>query len=179
MTEKIALVGMMGSGKSAVGRILARRLDLPFVDLDRIIETAEGMTIARIFSTLGEPAFREIESRHLADACRASRGILATGGGAVLSAENRRRLRRWGTVVYLRGAPETLLGRLTAEEREPRPLLDPEAPDAALRALLKRRTALYEKADLTVDTDDLSSEAVAEAVRKALVARGGDGGEKP
>ncbi|MFH1277467.1 MAG: shikimate kinase [Candidatus Eisenbacteria bacterium] len=179
MTERVVLTGMMGSGKSVVGRILARRLDIPFVDLDRMIETAEAMSIARIFSSLGEPAFREIESRHLAAACRASRGVLATGGGVVLSAENRRRLRRWGTVVYLRATAGTLLGRLTEDEKKTRPLLGAADPAAALRSLLESRRALYEKAKLTVDTEGLTADAVADSVLRAIAEKGAAEGEKP
>lgn len=181
MNHRVALTGMMGSGKSAVGRILAVRLGVPFVDLDETIEAGEGRSIAEIFEGDGEEAFRAIESAHLAGACVRPRAVISTGGGVVLRAENRAALRRWGIVVYLRAAASTLAARLSGTERARRPLLAGADAEERLLALLASRRPFYEEADLVVDTDGLTPEEVAALIATTFDSgdEGGEGGEGP
>jgi shikimate kinase len=162
----VALVGFMGSGKSAVGRELARRLRADFVDTDERIERAAGKSIPEIFSGEGEPAFREREKTALREALSVPGRVVATGGGAFLSGENRAMLAAYGPVVYLEARAETLLARLG--EDTGRPLLQGDDPGAILRDLLAQRTPVYRVADHTVVTDGLTVEEVADRVERLL-----------
>jgi len=169
LIDRIALVGMMGSGKSEVGRELASRLGLPFHDLDARIETAEKTSIASIFEKRGEGAFRDLERAHLVVLCRDERGVLATGGGTVLDPGNRERLRAWGSVVYLRARAESLAARLRGQEPDARPLLAGAPAVERIEALLAAREAFYYmSAHFVLDTDDLVLNDVVERVRLAL-----------
>lgn len=160
MTPRIALTGMMGSGKSAVGRRLAERLGAPFLDLDEEIERSEGRSIAEIFRTDGEERFRAAERAALARICRDFDGVIATGGGVVLSAENRGALRKWGEVIYLRTGLVALACRLREEEGE-RPLLGAgEGLESRLEAILDARRDLYETAAHVIDTDRLDPDRI-------------------
>ncbi|SFM63984.1 shikimate kinase [Ectothiorhodospira mobilis] len=148
----IVLVGPMGAGKSTVGRHLAARLQMPFVDSDRELESRTGVDIPTIFEYEGEEGFRRREAAVLEDLCARCGIVLATGGGAVMRPENREQLQRCGLVVYLR-TPVTLQLKRTARDRN-RPLLQTEDPRARLEALLEVRDPLYrEVAHLIVDTD--------------------------
>jgi shikimate kinase len=140
----IALVGLPGGGKSTVGRQLARRLGCPFVDTDTLIEKKIGTSIKAYFESSGEAVFRELESEALREACAHHRGVLATGGGAVLRAENRRALKEHCTVVYLRSSPEELHRRLRHDTH--RPLLQVADPLGRLRELYFQRDSLYRDA---------------------------------
>lgn len=162
------LVGMMGAGKSAVGRELARRLGRPFVDADREIESTRGLAIGEIFAREGEAAFRVLE-REAVERLAGRPAVVALGGGALGQAEVRAVVRRTGTVVWLRARPETLLARIG--DCDARPLLAGlAAPErlARLRALLAERDAHYATASLVVDTDAATVEEVAERVERAL-----------
>ena len=145
------LVGMMGAGKSTVGRTLARRLKLRFVDSDHEIEARCGVKIPVIFEIEGEAGFRAREAQAIAELTRLEGIVLATGGGVVLLEENRRLLAARGTVVYLRATPEHLYERVRQDRN--RPLLATGDPLARLRELYRSRDPLYrEIADLVVDT---------------------------
>ena len=147
----IYLVGMMGAGKTTVGRLLARRLKLRFVDSDREIESRCGVKIPLIFEIEGEAGFRARESQVLAELAGQEGVVLGTGGGAVLAEQNRRRLAASGTVVYLRARPEDLYERVRHDRN--RPLLAAGDPLGRLRELYAERDPLYRSiADLTVDT---------------------------
>lgn len=149
--ENIFLVGLMGAGKTSVGRALARRLHKTFFDTDQEIERATGVRIPLIFEIEGEAGFRARESRMLAELTRRRNIVLATGGGAVLTEDNRRLLVQHGTVVYLRAAVEDLWRR-TRHDRN-RPLLQVDDPREKLRELIVHRDPLYaEVADVVVDT---------------------------
>jgi shikimate kinase len=139
-----SLVGLPGSGKSTVGRQLARRLSLPFTDSDQAIEQRTGCTIADFFQREGESAFRDVEEAVIAELAHGQPGILATGGGAVLRPANRERLRQAGSVVYLRSAPEELFRRLRHDSK--RPLLQVADPLQRLRDLYAERDPLYREA---------------------------------
>ena len=147
----LSLVGLPGSGKSTVGRQLARRLQLPFADADQAIEQRLGCPIREFFEREGEARFRDIEQEVIAHLCAEHQGVLATGGGAVLRPENRAQLRAAGTVVYLKSQPEDLMRRLRHDSK--RPLLQVADPMAALRLLQAQRDPLYrETAHFVVET---------------------------
>jgi len=149
--DNIFLVGLMGSGKTTVGRILARNYDKTFYDSDHEIEVSTGVKIPVIFEIEGEAGFRKREETAIAGLAALSNIVLATGGGAVLSAVNREMLKQHGTVIYLRGTPECLFQR-TRHDRN-RPLLQTADPLTRLRELFGQRDPLYrEVADIVADT---------------------------
>ena len=142
---------MPGSGKSTVGRQIARRLGLPFVDSDHVIEQRLGCSIREYFAREGEDAFRDIEQQVLAELAQGTDAVVATGGGAVLRAANRQALRAGGKVVYLRSSPEELYRRLRHDTQ--RPLLQVEDPLARLRSMHAERDPLYrETAHFQIET---------------------------
>jgi shikimate kinase len=156
----IGLVGMPGCGKSTIGRQLARMRELPFVDIDHEIEHRLGCTIREFFDREGEQAFRDVEQKVLADVLAAPTGaVVATGGGAVLRAENRAALRRSSIVVYLRAMPDDLARRLGRDTH--RPLLQVADPRQRLRELYAIRDPLYrETAHLVIDTAHRSAATI-------------------
>ena len=137
----IALVGMPGSGKSTVGRALARRLHMDLVDSDQVIEQRLGCSIRSYFDQHGEAAFRDVEASVIDELTQRGSLVLATGGGAVLRPMNRKHLRARGTVIYLRASPEQLFRRLRHDTK--RPLLQVQDPRQRLRALYDERDPLY------------------------------------
>lgn len=149
--DNLYLVGLMGAGKTTVGRLLARHYGCVFYDSDHEIVARTGVKIPIIFEIEGEAGFRKREEAVIADLTAMSGIVLATGGGAVLSAVNRENLRKNGVVIYLRGTPEHLFER-TRHDRN-RPLLQTENPLARLRELYQERDPLYRDiADIVVDT---------------------------
>lgn len=149
--ERIALVGLPGSGKSTVGRLLARRLQLPFFDSDQVIESRLGCPIRQYFEREGEESFRDVEAEVIDDLTRNPRGVLSTGGGAVLRQANRDNLRERGRVIYLKSTPDDLFRRLRHDRN--RPLLQVHDPLARLRDLYVIRDPLYrETAHFTIET---------------------------
>lgn len=165
--ENIFLVGLMGAGKTSVGRLLARRLGKAFFDCDREIERATGVKIPVIFDIEGEAGFRAREERMLADLVRGDNIVLATGGGAVLSPQNRQVLSRNGFVVYLRAAVPDLWNR-TRHDRN-RPLLRNAEPLATLERLYAERDPLYrEIADIIIDTGEQTLGSLAHKLETRL-----------
>jgi shikimate kinase len=160
----LVLVGSRGAGKSAAGVAAAHELGVPFVDTDPQIETRAGRTIPEIFATDGEAGFRELEAAVIADLPVPGRGVVATGGGAVVRPENRVRLAALGSVVYLHARPEILAARVAGSDR---PRLGPEAPLDEARRLLAERDALYR--GLAVEIVE-SGDVPLEATVAALVA---------
>lgn len=157
--RNLFLVGMMGAGKTTVGRILARRLRRRFVDSDHEIERRCGVRIPVIFDIEGEAGFRQRESQVIAELTAIEGIVLATGGGAVLAEENRRCLASRGTVVYLHALPETLYARICHDRN--RPLLATPDPLGRLRDLYAERDPLYRSvADIVVDTGTQSVRAL-------------------
>ncbi|WP_240635967.1 shikimate kinase [Caldimonas tepidiphila] len=160
----ISLVGMPGAGKTSIGRRLARELGLPFHDSDCEIERYIGGSIRDFFEAQGEDAFRELEQRVVAELAGGAACVLATGGGTVLRAANRERLKAAGTVVYLHATPEALFRRLRQDTR--RPLLQVADPLQRLRELFRQRDRLYrETAHDVIDTGHAS---VGRAVHELL-----------
>ena len=167
----VLLCGLMGSGKSRVGRALASRLGWSFLDTDELVERAAGMKISEIFARVGEPPFRQRE-REAIQTLPTQRCVVALGGGAVVSAENRRALREKGTLVWLDAMPETLVERIG--ESQKRPLLaglDRPARVARLTQLRAERLAAYSEAALRVVTDGLELSEAVTAVQTALANR--------
>ena len=147
----IILIGLPGSGKSSVGKQLARRLAVPFLDSDHCLEQRLGCSIRDYFARAGEHAFRELEERMLDELSASHSGILSTGGGSVLRASNRQRLRARGQVVYLHASPDEVYRRLRHDTS--RPLLQVPDPLGRLRELYAERDPLYrETAHFTVET---------------------------
>jgi shikimate kinase len=167
----LVLVGMMGSGKTSVGRVCAQRLQREFVDTDHLVESREGATVAEIFSTRGEPAFRALERAAVADACAADAPtVIACGGGVVLDPVNRETLRAAGCVVWLR-ADAAALGDRVRKSSNVRPLIATDgavSATALLEQIAADRAAHYDEvADVRVDTGDRSVAEVADVVLEA------------
>ena len=148
----IALVGLMGAGKSSVGKRLAQHLGLPFHDSDDEIETAAGLCISDIFSLYGEAEFRRVERKVLERLVTGPRIVLATGGGAYLDSDTRTLLRNHAVTIWLRADLETLWRRVC--RKDTRPLLRTENPKQKLASLLEARAPVYAEADLVVDSHD-------------------------
>ncbi len=165
--RNLFLVGLMGAGKTSIGRQLARQLGLRFVDSDHEIERRTGADIPWIFDLEGEAGFRRRERDVIADLCAGDGIVLATGGGAVIDPDNRACLRRNGTVVYLCASIDRLAQRVSRSNH--RPLLEGQDPRARLEALFRERDPLYrEIADLVVHTDRQSVAATARAIVRQL-----------
>jgi shikimate kinase len=167
----IALVGMMGAGKSAIGRQLAQRLGLPFVDADQEIERAAGCTIAEIFEQHGEAHFRDGERRVIARLLDGPACVLATGGGAFIEEETRALLQEKAVTVWLNADFDVLWERVS--RRSHRPLLRTADPQRTLKGLIEARYPVYAQAQLTVASDRLPKEATAQRVLDALAAHFG------
>lgn len=167
--KSIVLIGMMGAGKTALGRQLAARLNLPFFDSDAEIEAATGMKIAAIFKEQGEQAFREIEKNKIARLLAGPVCVLSTGGGAILDEATRALFAEKAVTLWLKARVETLLARVARDKN--RPLLKTENPRARLEALLTARTPFYEKADIHIETDVKGFEDTMAELMKRLEAR--------
>ena len=167
--RSIVLVGMMGAGKSSIGRRLAARIAIPFVDADAEIEEAADMSIADIFAVYGEPYFRAGEARVIARLLDHGPQVLATGGGAFMREETRSRIRDKAVSIWLKADVDLLLRRV--KRKNDRPLLRVADPEAVLKRLLAEREAVYAEADITVTSLDVPHEAVVEALVKALTGK--------
>jgi shikimate kinase len=165
-SRALVLVGMMGAGKSSVGRKLAARLALPFADADTEIETAAGMTIPEIFEIRGEPEFRSGEARVIARLLDGGPQVLATGGGAYMNAETRKLIGQKGVSIWLRADFDVLMRRI--RRRTDRPLLQTVDPDTTLKRLIDERYPVYALAELTIESRDVSHEVIVEEVIAAL-----------
>lgn len=165
----IVLIGLMGSGKSSVGRLLAERLNRPFIDTDALVEAEAGCAIPAIFATEGEDGFRLREAAVIARVAAGDGQVVATGGGAVLRPENRDALRQTGLVVWLDAAPETLYRRVRAQGVGRRPLLAGPDPLGRLRALAEERAPAYAAAaHVRIATDTRSLEEIAAEIADIL-----------
>lgn len=159
----IFLVGMMGAGKTTVGRVLAHRLQMRFVDTDKVLVERTGVPVATVFEIEGEEGFRRRESGVLAEAAEGDNCVIATGGGAVLAAENRELMRCRGTVIYLRARVESLWHRMRHDTT--RPLLATPDPRRTLEELVVARDPLYhDVAHLIVDTGAQSASTLVNRV---------------
>ncbi|MFP3872943.1 MAG: shikimate kinase AroK [Thiohalophilus sp.] len=165
--NNIFLVGLMGAGKTTIGRQLAQDLGKEFIDSDHEIEARTGVNIPLIFELEGEAGFREREAAMLDELTGRDNVVLATGGGAVLREENRRHLKQRGTVVYLQANVKQLLERTRKDKN--RPLLQTDDPEARLTRLLQEREPLYlELADVVVNTDHGNIRSVVDTILEKL-----------
>ena len=168
-TRSIVLVGMMGAGKSSIGRRLATELDLPFVDADGEIEAAAGMTIPEIFETHGEPYFRSGAARVIARLLESGPQVLASGGGAFINPQTRALIRNRGISVWLKADLDVLLRRI--RRRSDRPLLKTDDPEGTLRHLIEERYPIYAEADVTVYSRDVSHDSIVADIVAILAER--------
>lgn len=166
IARPIVLVGLMGAGKSTVGRRLAHRLKLPFVDADDEIEAAAGMTIAEIFERFGEPYFRDGERRVIARLIDGRCKVIATGGGAFVNDETRALILAQATAIWLDAEPHVLAQRVA--RRDTRPLLRGRDPLATLTELAQRRNPIYAMAPIRVTSLHAPHDATVNAILKAL-----------
>lgn len=162
----IVLVGMMGSGKSTVGRRLAARLHLPFIDADQEIEAAAGMSISDIFATHGEPHFRDGEARVIARLLDEGPRVLATGGGAMLREETRGRIRDKAVSIWLKAEGDVILRRV--KRRTERPLLQTADPAGTINRLIAEREPVYQRADIAILSRDVPHEKIVDECIEAL-----------
>lgn len=162
----IVLVGMMGAGKSSIGRRLALRLGIPFVDADAEIEIAAGMSIADIFAMHGESDFRTGEARVIARLLDGGARVLATGGGAFMNADTRAAIAAKGVSIWLKAEFDVLMKRI--KRRQDRPLLQTGDPAAKLQELIDLRYPIYGLADLTVQSRDVLHETIVDEIISAL-----------
>src|SRR5271170_3214626 len=168
-TRSVVLVGMMGAGKSTIGRRLASRLRLPFLDADAEIEAAAGMPIPDIFETRGEPDFRNGEARVIARLLDGGPGVLATGGGAFMREETRNRIRDQAVSIWLKVDVDIIMRRV--KRRADRPLLQTADPEATVGRLIAEREPIYRHADLTIWSRDVPHEKIVEECIEALYGR--------
>ncbi len=167
--RSIVLVGMMGAGKSSVGKRLAARLNLPFVDADSEIESGAHLTIAEIFERFGEPYFRTGERKVIARLLKEGQKVLATGGGAFMDPATRDEISKFGVSFWLKPDFEVLLRRV--RKRSNRPLLQTENPEATLRGLVAERSPVYQLADVTIESRDGPHDWVVDAILAELKLR--------
>ena len=167
--RSIVLIGMMGVGKSSIGRRLGTRLGIPFVDADAEIEKAAGMSIADIFARHGEADFRSGEARVIARLLEGGPQVLATGGGAVMNADTRAAIKAKGVSIWLNAEFDVLMRRISKRKHE-RPMLQTADPAATLRELLAAREPVYALADLTVQSREVPHDAIVAEIMTALAA---------
>lgn len=149
----IVLIGFMGTGKTALGKILAKKLKMGFIDTDSLIEEKKGKSVAGIFSENGERYFRKLERDVVRVVSRKNNVVVSTGGGVVLSPENMKQLRRNGVIICLKSKPEVILERIK-RQKGIRPLLNKPDPLKEIKSILKERAPYYKQADFVIDTSD-------------------------
>jgi len=165
----IVLVGMMGAGKSTIGRRLAARLNVPFLDADSEIEAAAGMSIPDIFEAHGEPHFRDGEARVIARLLESGPAVLATGGGAFMREETRNRVGVKAVSIWLKADADIIMRRV--RRRADRPLLQTPDPEATVGRLISEREPVYQHADLTIWSRDVPHDKIVDECIEALHAR--------
>ena len=170
LQKTVALVGMMGAGKTSLGRRLAARLDVPFHDADHEIETAAGLTVSEIFAKFGEPYFRDGERRVIARLLGEAPHILASGGGAFMDPATRAAMKENALTVWLKAPAGVLLSRV--KKRDTRPLLQNGDPRETIEKLLAIREPFYAQADITLECADESHHSAVDRIVAVLRERG-------
>jgi len=165
----IVLTGMMGTGKTAVGKMLAQKLNMEYISTDRIIEKEVGMSIPKIFKEKGEPYFRDAETKAVNSAAILDNFVIDTGGGVVQKSENMEELERNGVIICLTASPEAMLRRTSKTDY--RPLLNVENPESEIRKLLKKRKQFYRRCSRMIDTSHKEIEEVVDEIIKFLSER--------
>lgn len=166
LMRPLVLVGLMGAGKSKIGRQISIDFDIEFIDTDTEIEKVAGMSIAAIFDLYGEDKFREIEAREISTLLKGKPAVISTGGGAYMQEKTRAIINQSALSVWLKATPETLASRIS--NTDSRPLLRGKDPVKVLQQLAKERYPLYQEAELVIDTDGLSLPKAIEKVKKTI-----------
>ncbi|MES5047317.1 shikimate kinase [Rhizobium nepotum] len=164
--RNVVFVGLMGAGKSAIGRMVAQQLKVSFIDTDVEIERVSRMTIAELFATYGEEEFRALETRVIKRLLRGGPKVISTGGGAFINDNTRRHITRGGISLWLKADLDVLWERVN--KRDHRPLLKTENPKATLAALMEKRYPIYAEADLTIESRDVRKEIIVTEVLAAI-----------
>ncbi|HEY0827989.1 MAG TPA: shikimate kinase [Bacilli bacterium] len=165
--KNVVLVGFMGTGKSSVGHLLAKRLAWPFLDIDHLIELQEGISIPDLFGSKGEDYFRRVESQVIHKVMEQDKQVIATGGGAVLAEDNRNKMLKNGYVIALSARKETIIARVKLDHN--RPLLQGNV-DERVGILLEHRKHAYDFADLKIDTTELTKDTIVEMIINGMEA---------
>uniref|UniRef100_A0A2A4YT39 Shikimate kinase n=1 Tax=OCS116 cluster bacterium TaxID=2030921 RepID=A0A2A4YT39_9PROT len=165
--QSIVLIGLMGAGKTTLGRRLAKHLDLPFKDADQEIEAAAGMDVTEFFATFGEEKFREGEEKVISRLLDNGPQILATGGGAYMRQTTRDNIKRQGISIWLRGDLELLMNRIAL--RQTRPLLQVDNPKEVMQKLIDERYPVYAQANITIDTIDAPHNVMIEKLLDEMI----------
>ena len=166
--RNLVLIGLMGAGKSAIGRMTAQALGIPFIDSDHEIERVSRMSITDLFAAYGEAEFRALETRVIKRLLRSGPRVVSTGGGAYINDNTRRHIKRGGITVWLKADLDVLWERVN--KRDTRPLLKTENPRQTLENLMNARYPIYAEADLTVMSRDVKKETMVEEVLAAITA---------
>ena len=166
MFKNIILTGFMGVGKTSVGTQLAKDLSFTFVDVDKLIEADQNLSITSIFSKFGEPHFREVEARIIGQVMMGEGQVVSTGGGAVIQDRNRGAFKKGGFVVCLSASPDVIYERIKHETH--RPLLQTADPKVKIKELLDGRAQFYAQADVCIDTSDKSVDDVIRAIKERI-----------
>ncbi len=164
--KNIILTGFMGTGKTAVGRWLARELNIPFIDTDDLIEKEAGKSIAQIFACHGEDYFRRLESKAIDDVSSKADMVIATGGGAIVNPKNLEALKKNGIVICLTASVDAILSRVGSGDE--RPLLSENDKKGTISNLLKAREPFYKKADFIIDTTTKTVGEVVKEIKKIV-----------
>ncbi|WDZ75893.1 shikimate kinase [Ensifer adhaerens] len=165
--RNLVFIGLMGAGKSAIGRLTAQALGIPFVDSDHEIERVSRMTISDLFARYGEEEFRALETRVLKRLLRSGPRVVSTGGGAYINERSRRQIKKGGLTIWLNAELDVLWERVN--KRDTRPLLKTENPKQTLQNLMNARYPIYSEADLTVLSRDVKKETMVEDVLTAVI----------
>ncbi len=166
-SRNLILVGLMGAGKSSVGRIVAHQLGIPFIDSDVEIERVSRMTISELFAAYGEDEFRALETRVMKRLLKNGPRVVSTGGGAFINDRTRKHIKKSGLSVWLKADLDVLWERVS--KRDTRPLLKTENPRQTLENLMNARYPIYAEADITVLSRDVRKEVMADEVLKAVI----------
>jgi len=165
--RNLVLVGLMGAGKSAIGRLVAQQLGLAFIDTDVEIERVSRMTISELFAAYGEEEFRALETRVIKRLLRGGPRVVSTGGGAFINDKTRKQIERGGLSIWLNADLEVLWERVN--KRDHRPLLKTENPKQTLKDLMDKRYPIYALADITVQSRDVRKEVIANEVLTSVI----------
>lgn len=166
--RNLVMIGLMGAGKSAIGRLTAQALGIPFIDTDHEIERVSRMTISELFAAYGEEEFRALEARVIKRILRSGPRVVSTGGGAYINERTRRHIRRGGLTVWLNAELDVLWERVS--KRDTRPLLKTENPRQTLENLMQARYPVYAEADLAVMSRDVKKDVIVDEVLAAVAA---------
>ncbi len=162
MAKIVYLVGFMGTGKTVVGKLVAKELGLQFIDIDSLIEKQQGKKIGEIFADVGESYFRSLEKHSLAQVSQNKDVVISCGGGIVLDKQNMLRMKQTGVIICLSASPEVVFAR--THRHGNRPLLNVDNPEARIKELLELRAPFYAQADYTIDTSDFSIQQIVQQV---------------